>query len=176
MIGKSFSGIWGSFEYIDDATGVIGALREAGKDLSVLSPFPHHELHHALGEPQSRIPFVTLIFGGLGIFFGYAMTAWMSMDWVLPVSGKPIVSIPAYTIFAFELMVLLGGIATAMSIFLMGFFDLSRNKMPKSRAFKDYGRFSNDRFGVVVRCDQGDADSIEKILRDYHAEELVREF
>ena len=175
-MGKSFSGIWGSFQYMDDATGAISTLREAGKDPSVLSPFPHHEIYHALGEPQSRIPFVTLLFGAVGVFFGYAMTSWMSLDWVLPVSSKPIVSIPPYTIFAFELMVLLGGISTAIGVFVMGFFDLARKRMPASKAFKNYGRFSNDRFGVVVRCDQGDADAVEKIMRDYHVEELVREF
>ena len=41
MMGKSFKGVWGSFEFIDDATGLIRALREQGKDYSVLSPFPH---------------------------------------------------------------------------------------------------------------------------------------
>ena len=176
MMGKSFKGVWGSFEFIDDATGLIRALREQGKDYSVLSPFPHYELEDAMGKPQSRIPFITLVFGAFGIFMGYAMTSWMSMDWVLPVSAKPTVSIPPYTIFAFELMVLLGGLATAAGIFLLGFIDLGRKRLPGSDAFKQFGRFSNDRFGVVVRCEEGDAAAVEQLMRAHHVEEVVREF
>ena len=176
MIGKAFKGIWGSFEYIDDATSVIEALHKDGQDYSVLAPCPRHELSHAMGDPSSPIPFVTLIFGGLGIFFGFGMTSWMSMDWVLPVSGKPTVSLPAFTIFGFELMVLLGGVFTAVGIILLGFYNLYREKLPGSRKFKGYGRFSNDRFGVVVRCEEAQAGSVEKLMRDYHVEEVVREF
>lgn len=173
---KPFKGVWGSFEYIDETAAVIETLREEGKDYSVMSPCPRHELHQAMGEPQSPIPFITLVMGGLGMFFGYALPSWTSLDWVLPVSSKPIVSIPAYTIFGFELMVLLGGVFTAIGIFGLGFFDLLRKRLPSSRKFKDYGRFSNDRFGVVVRCEEGDAAKVEKLMRDHNVEEVVREF
>lgn len=175
-MSKVFNGVWGSFEYMDEVCAVIHTLQEGGRDYSVMSPFPHHELEHAMGEPQSRIPYVTLLFGGVGIFFGFALTSWMSLDWVLPVSAKPIVSIPAYTIFAFELMVLLGGVSTAVAIFLMGKMDLSRKALPGSAKFRGYTRFSNDRFGVVVRCGQEEADAVEKLMRDHNVEEVVREY
>lgn len=175
-MAKAFKGIWGSFEYIDDATSLIETLRKDGRDYSVLAPCPRHELSHAMGDPSSPIPFVTLVFGALGIFFGFGMTSWMSMDWVLPVGAKPIVSLPPFTIFGFELMVLLGGVFTAIGIILLGFFDLYRKRMPGSAKFKDYGRFSNDRFGVVVRCDESQADPMEKLMKDHNVEEVVREF
>ena len=173
---KSFNGIWGTFEYIDEAAAVIRSLRGQGKDFSVMSPFFHHELHAAMGHPQSRVPFVTLVMGGLGIFFGYALTSWTSMEWVLPVSAKPIVSIPPYTIFAFELMILLGGVFTAFSIGAFAVLDLQRKKLPGSDAFKGYTRFSRDRFGVIVRCDAGEAEQVERLMREHSAEEVVREF
>lgn len=175
-MAKAFKGIWGTFEYIDDASTVIETLHGDGKDYSVLSPCPRHELEHAMGDPSSIIPFVTLAFGAMGIFFGYGLTAWMSMDWVLPVSGKPIVSLPAYTIFGFELMVLLGGVATALGILILGYIDLVRKRMPGSPKFKGYKRFSNDRFGVVVRCDESQAGNVEKLMKAYNVEEVVREF
>ena len=175
-MAKSFKGIWGTFEYIDDAAAVIDELRTDEMDVSALSPCPRHELEHALGNPSSMIPFVTLLFGGMGIFFGYSLPIWTSMDWVLPVSSKPIISIPPFTVFGFELMVLLGGVSTAIAIFVMGFVDHLREKMPDSEAFKSYGRFSDDRFGVVVRCDKAAADKAEKVMRKFKAEEIVREF
>jgi hypothetical protein len=173
---KPFKGVWGSFEFIDETSAVIEALRKEGKDYSVLSPCPRHELHHAMGEPQSPIPFITLVFGGIGIFFGYALPSWTSLDWVLPVGGKPIVGIPPFTIFGFELMVLLGGVFTAIGIFLLGFFDLFRKRLPSSKEFKGYTRFTDDRFGVIVRCEESDAAKVEKLMRDYNVEEVVREF
>jgi len=133
-------------------------------------------LEHAMGEPVSRIPFVTLLFGGMGIFFGYSLPSWTSLDWVLPVSGKPIVSIPPYTVFGFELMVLLGGVSTAVGIFLMGAYESFKTKMPSSEKYKSYNRFTNDRFGVIVRCSESDGKKIEKLMKDHKAEEVVSEF
>jgi hypothetical protein len=175
-MGKPFKGVWGSFEFIDEAAAVIRAARAEGKEFSVLSPFYHHELHAAMGEPQSRLPFVSLCMGALGIFFGYAVPSWMSLDWVLPVSGKPIVSIPPFTIFGFELMVLLGGLGSATGIALFSIYTLWRHRLPKSKAFRAYRRFSRDRFGVAVRCEPGDADKVERLMREHSAEEVVREF
>lgn len=175
-MAKPFHGIWGSFEFIDETAAVIESLRKDGKDFSVLTPAPRHELHHAMGEPTSKIPFVTLFFGGLGIFFGYALPSWTALDWVLPVSSKPTVSIPPFTIFAFELMVLLGGLSTAVAILVMGHLDLFRQKLPKSEKFKAYNRFTDDRFGLVVRCDEKEADAVEKLMRAHSVEEVVREF
>ncbi len=173
---RPFKGIWGSFEFIDETAAVIEALREEGRDYSVMSPCPRHELHQAMGEPQSPIPFITLVMGGLGIFFGYALPSWTALDWVLPVSGKPIVGIPAFTIFGFELMVLLGGVFTAVGILALGYFNLFRKRLPSSATFKNYGRFSDDRYGVAVRCEESEAEKLEKLMRDHSVEEVVREF
>lgn len=175
-MAKTFTGIWGTFPYLDEAATVVKKLREEGRDYSVLSPCPRHELYDAMGQPQSRLPWIPLVFGALGIFFGYALPSWTALDWVLPVSQKPIIGIPAFTIFGFELMVLLGGMSTAIAIFLMGHFDLFRSRLPKSKKFKSYGRFSNDRFGIVVRCDESQAAAVETLMKEHSAEEVEREF
>jgi len=175
-MAKPFTGVWGTFEHIDEACAVIGALRGEGREYSVMSPFYHHELHHAMGNPASRVPFITLCFGAMGIFFGYALPSWTALDWVLPVSSKPIVSLPPFTIFGFELMVLLGGISTAVGIGVLSVISLSRKCLPRSTRFKGYTRFSRDRFGVIVRCEQGAAGQIEQLMRQHSAEEVVREF
>jgi molybdopterin-containing oxidoreductase family membrane subunit len=175
-MSKSFKGIWGTFPHVDEAATVVQTLRSEKKDYSVLSPCPRHEFFHAMGSPQSYIPWITLVFGALGIFFGYGFPSWTALDWVIPVSQKPIVGIPAFTIIGFELMVLLGGVSTAVFIFLLGYLDLFRKRLPGSDKFKRYGRFSVDRFGVVVRCEEGEAAAVERLMRDHSAEEVVREF
>jgi hypothetical protein len=74
------------------------------------------------------------------------------------------------------MMVLLGGLGTAAAIIGLGFLDLVRKPLPKSPRFKDYNRFSVDRFGVVVRCAPERADAAEKLMRSHHTEEVVREY
>jgi hypothetical protein len=175
-IGKKFAGVWATFENIDEAAEVISVLHEQKRDYSVLTPCPRHELAAAMGHPQSKIPFITLVCGAAGIFVGYAFPSWTAMDWVLPVSTKPIVGIPAFTIFGFEMMVLLGGLGTAVSIFGLGMLDLIRKPLPGAKRFKEYERFSVDRFGVVVRCPEAQAKDMEKLMKSHHAEEVVREY
>lgn len=175
-MAKPFQGVWGTFEHIDEASAVIRAVHGEGREFSVMSPFFHHELHQAMGEPQSRVPFVTLCFGAMGIFFGYALPSWTALEWVLPVSSKPIISIPPFTIFAFELMVLLGGFSSALAIGVLSFISLTRKPLPRSATFKKYNRFSRDRFGVIVRCEQAEASQIEQLMRKHSAEEVMREF
>jgi hypothetical protein len=170
-----FTGVWGTFEHVDEAAATIALLHSQKRDYSVLTPCVRHELSAAMGDPQSKIPFITLFCGAAGIFVGYAFPSWTAMDWVLPVSSKPIVGIPAFTIIGFEMMVLLGGIGTALSIFGLGFLDLLRKPLPKSERFKNYNRFSVDRFGIAVRCSQDEADAMEKLMKSHSAEEVVRE-
>lgn len=172
---KPFAGIWATYENLDEAAAAIEALRKQGRDFSVLAPCPRHELSHAMGDPQSKIPFLTLFFGAFGIFVGYAFPSWTAMDWVLPVSSKPIVGLPAFTIIGFEMMVLVGGVGTALSIFALGIVDLIRKPLPGSNRFRDYNRFSIDRFGVVVRCPPDQADAVEKVMKSHRAEEIFRE-
>ncbi len=171
-----FEGVWGTFPHLDEAAFVIKAMRKEGKKCGALSPCPRYELDQALGNPQSKIPFIALVGGMLGIFFGYGLPTWTSLDWVLPVSQKPIVSIPAFSVIGFELMVLIGGLSTAVGIFLLGFLEIKKSPLPKSTAFTSYQRFSLDRFGVTVECEKKDAPKIEALMKRHFAEEVVHEF
>jgi Protein of unknown function (DUF3341) len=175
-LGKKFNGVWATFEHVDEAATTIETLRKDRQDISVLTPCPRHELTAALGDPKSVIPYFTLFYGAAGLFFGYAFPSWTALDWVLPVSAKPIVGIPAFTIIGFEMMVLLGGVGTALTIFGLGFYDLMRKPLPRSERFKGYNRFSVDRFGVIVRCPSEQAEAVEKLMKSHSAEEIVREY
>ena len=173
---KKFCGLWASFQYLDDFCNTIKELRKIGATkITTYSPCPRHEIFVALGNPVSRVPFFTLCFGALGVTIAYTMTSWMSLDWILPVSNKPIVSIPPFTIIAFELMVLFGAYGTMFGIVLLAIRETRRYAFPKSNKFKNYGRFTHDRFGLVVRCDKSDLDKLEKIIKKHQPEEVNRE-
>ena len=165
-----FTGVWGIFEYLDETTETVEQVRNEGFQPTVISPCPRHEIDHALGNPRTILPWIALIFGALGCFIGYSLPAWTASDWVLPVSGKPILAIPPFTIIGFELTILFTTIHTLAGIAILGIIDSLRFPIP--RAAKKYPRFQRDRFGVVVRCDSEKLEQFETIMKNNGAEEV----
>ena len=175
-MSNKFNGFWATYEYLDDFCNVMKELRESGqKELSTHSPCPRHEIEHVLADPPSRVPFFTLISGLIGAATAYIMAGWMNLDWVLPVSGKTILSIPPFTVIAFELTVLLGAYGTMIGVVLSSLKDIKARSFPKSQEYINYPRFTRDRFGLIVRCVEADASKVEKVLNKYQAEEIHRE-
>jgi hypothetical protein len=108
----------------------------------------------------------TLIGGLLGVVTGYAMTIWMANDWRLMVGGKPFSSIPPYTIIAFELTILFGGLLTALGLFVVA-------RLPRFKRDPAYSaRFSADDFGVAVRCRDRDVAEVDALMRADDAMEV----
>ena len=167
---SKFTGVWAIFEYLDETTDTIKQVREQGVQPTVITPCPRHEIDHALGDPSTIVPWIALAFGALGCLIGFSLPAWTASDWVLPVSGKPIVAIPPFTIIGFELTILFTAIHTLAGLAILGIIDSFRFPIPNSA--KKYTRFQRDRFGVVVRCDEARIDEFEAIMKKNGAEEV----
>ncbi len=174
--GKPFYGVWATFEFLDDTCEAIRHLQAQGYQKIVThSPCPRKELETALNTPHSRLPFLTFIFVGLGTLSALAMTVWMSLQWVLPVSGKAIISYHPILIITFELSILFGVLGTLLGMVLLGKLDSFRVKRPKSKLYTSYDRFTQDRFGIVVYCPGLEIDTVEEIMTQNSAEEIHRE-
>lgn len=137
----------------------VTALKEAGfGNLEVYSPVPSHEIEEAMSSEPSRVRGWTLIGGLSGVTLGYLMTIWMSYDWELVVAGKPFASIPAYTVIAFELMILLGGVLTVLGLMFHGLFMGSDDSV----AYRP--SFSGDEFGCFVTCHADQIPRVQELL------------
>ncbi|MEQ9570235.1 MAG: DUF3341 domain-containing protein [Longimicrobiales bacterium] len=156
-----------SFDYLDDAVDAIKELRKAGfsDDLTAYTAYPDHHIEHALGYDQSPVRVFTLVGGLTGTATGFAFPSFASMDWPLITGGKPILSIPAYVIPAFELTVLFGALST-----VIGLFILSRLPNPAPSVIYD-PEFSAGQYGVLVRAGNK-ADEARAILEKYQPVEL----
>lgn len=173
---QKFSGAWATYEFLDDTCEAIKELKKSGFDkITTHAPCPRHEIDHALGNPQSRVPFFTLAGAITGFGLAVLIIYQMTLKWILPVSGKPVVSIPIMGPIAFELSVLLAIFFTAGAILLLIVLDTLRHPVPKSRKYKTYDRFMRDRFGIVVACDAADVSTIETIMQRHQAEEVTCE-
>lgn len=170
---SKFTGVWATFEYLDELTDAIKTVRKKGIQPTVVSPAPRHEIDHALGDPASRIPFVSLFFGFLGGLTGYSFTAWTASDWILPVGGKPVVAIPTFTIIGFELTILFAALFTLLGLTVMIIID--RLKHPVPSASKKYLRFQRDRFGIIVPCTTSEQNTYQELLQQHGAEEVYIE-
>ncbi len=159
--------LMGIFETPLAAAAAVRRLQQRGfGDLETYSPVPSHELDHAVDPKPSRVRIYTLVGGLLGVVTGYAMTIWMAYDWELPVGGKPFASIPPYTIIAFELTILFGGLLTALGLFRVG-------RLPHYKLDPTYSaRFSAEDFGVTVGCKERDVSEIDSLLREHGATEV----
>lgn len=89
--------------------------------ISLLMPYPLHEVDEILKPVPSRLRFFTLVGAVIGLITGLIFTIWTSLDWPLMVGGKPIISLPAFVIVAFELTILFGGLLS-----FLGFLILAR--------------------------------------------------
>ena len=168
-----FSGAWATFEYLDDTCAAIKELKTEGFDkITTHTPCARHEIDHALGNPQSRVPFATLAGAFVGFCLAVLIMTKMALDWILPVSGKPIVSVPIMVPVVFELSVLMAIYFTMGAIVLLILRDTWKHPVPRSREYKDYDRFMRDRFGIVVACGNQDLGKLENIFNKHQAEEV----
>ena len=156
----------GVFERPGDVAAIVARLKGRGfDDLETYSPAPFEEVDDAMIPKPSGVRLYTLIGGLTGVVTGYALTIWMANDWQIMLGGKPFSSIPPYTIIAFELTILFGGLMTALGLFVTG-------KLGRKRDPEYHPRFSAEDFGVVVRCEDRDVAEIESLMRDNRATEV----
>ena len=163
-------GVLGAFRELDSAVHAIEELKKQRfGDITVFTPTPRHEFEHAMQHEPSRVRLFTLIFGLCGVTFGYWIPVWMSDYWPLVVGGKAIATWVPFTILGFEVMVLIGGLATVFAMF--GFAGI-----PRLTTTVGYdARFSGGHFGVWVAAEADRVEEAMTILKRHGAEEVRRE-
>lgn len=165
-MSQTTPGILGIFSHMDTLIAAIKHFKANGrKNLKVFSPAPLHDIENVLDEKVSPVRYFTLVGGLTGCAFGYILTSYTSLDWVLPTSGKPIVSPVAFTVIAFEMTILFGAVFTLFGIIL------NAKLFSKRKTIYD-DRFTVDKFGIFIPCDPPDAKALEAELRSQGADEV----
>lgn len=159
----------GHFKFVDDTKAAIIKLREMGyRNVQLYSPVPNHELEEELyrDRPRSPVRRLTLLGGVTGCLGAFLMTSWMSLDWPLRTSAKPLLSVPAFVVIAFECTILLGGLFTLLA--LLHFCRLPN--IFRSPGYRPV--FSRDIFGLTVRVPKDAADAVQAELQRSGAGEV----
>jgi hypothetical protein len=160
-------GVMAAFRELDSTVEAIEALKKkAFGEFTVYSPTPRHELDHAIDAPISVVRRFTLIGGLLGVTFGYWIAVWVSDYWPLVVGGKAIVTWIPYTVFGFEVMVLIGALSTVFGMF-------ANARIPRiTRTIGYDNRFSHGDYGIWVETTPDKIKDVENLLRKAGAVEV----
>ena len=106
------------------------------EEIDTVTPYPSHHAMNILGDSPDRskslVKWFTLVGAVTGMSAGFGLTIYTVLHWPLLTGGKPIISIPAFIIIAYELTILLGGIFS-----FLGFVLLSRLPSIKGIACPD---------------------------------------
>jgi hypothetical protein len=156
------------FDFPDDVATVIKKLRGRGfEEIEAYSPAPFEQIDEALDDRPSKVRAFTLVGGLAGVFTGFLMQIWMSLEWPIKIAGKAFTSIPPYVIIGFELTILFGGVLTLIGLLLVG------RLYPRRLDAAYSSRFSGDEFGVVVTCGARDVSEVDSLLRAQSAKEVT---
>ena len=112
--------------------------------IDVRMPYPVHEADHLLDTSQSHVRFFTGIGAITGLIGGYAFTSYTVFSWPLITGGKQLISVPAFTVIAYEMTILFG----CLSAFA-GFLFLARMPALKNILSADE-EFSN-KFEIHIK-------------------------
>ncbi len=155
------------FDYPADVAKAVIKLKSRGfTDLTTYSPAPFEELELAENPKPSLVRLFTLVGGLTGVFTGFLMQIWMSLEWPIKIAGKAYTSIPPYVIIGFELTILFGGVLTLIGLLLVG------RLYPRRLDAAYSSRFSAEEFGVAVTVGDRDVSEVDGLLRSLSAKEV----
>jgi len=180
--------LWGVLGEFDDVTAVVHAARtarEAGyRRFDVHAPFPIHGIDGAIGIRPTILPWIVLLMGLLGMAAGFGLTIFTMGDlniaipgppgapplepYPFLISGKPLLSLPAFIPPIFELTILLAAFGAVFGMFLLNKLPLLYHPLLKNETFK---RATSDRFILVVesRDRQFDPHKTQAFLKEQGA-------
>lgn len=123
----------------------VCALRGVGFQIhDVFTPYVVHGLDDAMGLRRSRLGIVTFLAGLTGLALAMALQFWTAVfDWRINVGGKPDNSTLAFLPVAFEITVLIAGLATALTFFL-------RSQLFPGSKLRIFNRHITDHLFAVV--------------------------
>jgi hypothetical protein len=138
-------------EFTDVQTVTLAAqrIRDDGyTQWDVHSPFPIHGMDSAMGIRGTILPWLVLGAGLTGMALGLLMQWYMNAyDYQYFISGKPLMSLPAFIPVMFEMTILFAALAAVFGMLLLNRLPMLYNPLLKHRRFR---RVTSDRFFIVI--------------------------
>jgi hypothetical protein len=143
------AGYLAEFADVDSVVEAAMKVRDEGYRLwDVHSPFPIHGIDDAMGIRPTILPWLVLAGGVAGLLAGLALQVWtMAIDYPFLISGKPLVSMPAFIPVIFECTIAGAAFTAVFGMLLLNKLPTYYNPLLKSERFR---RVTNDRFFISI--------------------------
>jgi Protein of unknown function (DUF3341) len=143
------AGYLAEFADVDGVVAAAARVRDAGFRLwDVHSPFPIHGIDDAMGIRPTILPWLVLAGGLAGLLGGLALQVWtMGIDYPYLISGKPLVSMPAFIPVIFETTIAGAAFTAVFAMLLLNRLPMHYNPLLKNERFR---RATDDRFFIVI--------------------------
>jgi len=103
--------------------------------INTFTPYPVHEAEELLDRSESPVRFFTGAGAVAGCVAGFAFTIYTVLSWPLVTGGKEIVSVNAFIVIAYELMILVGGLSAFAGFLFLTRLPVFRNILSDSVEF-----------------------------------------
>jgi hypothetical protein len=144
-------GVMAEFSSMSDLIAAIHAAREHGyRHMDAYSPFPSHEISHALHLAPSPLPYMVLAGGIIGMLAGYFLQYYAAViDYPTNIGGRPLHSWPFFVPITFECT-----IAGAALTAVFGMLALNRLPTPYHPVFNHptFALASRDAFFLCIEA------------------------
>ena len=149
MERASIYGLVAEFESPTDLVRAADKAREAGyRKMDAYSPIPIEELHHALGLPDTKLPWIVLGGGLTGAFAGYGLEYWATtIAYPFNIGGRPLHSWPSFIVPAFETTILFSAAAAVLGMILLNGLPMPYHPIFNAARF---AMASRDRFFLCI--------------------------
>lgn len=159
--------VLGIFLYLEDLLEALTQVKKkGGRVRTVYSPIHSEEILQALGSKPSPVRLATL-FGGIGgLLGGVGLGVYTFLEWKFVTSGKPTPPAVPLVVVGFEMTILLGFLATLVSMWIL-------TRMPSQRLPDHYeAGFSQDKFGLLAEPGGMDQQELMSLLKAAGAQEV----
>lgn len=148
---ETLFGVLAEFDNPADLMDAASATNKAGyKRFDTYTPFPIHGMDDAMGLKPSKLGWIVLIHGIIGLLGGIALQVWsMDISYPMIISGKPTVNLPAFVPVTFALVILLSSFGVFMGLFFLNKLPRFHNPIFHSDRFE---KASDDGFFLCIEA------------------------
>lgn len=139
------------FDDVSHLRGAAEVVRDRGfTQWDCFSPIPIHGMDGAMGIRPTIIPWLAFAGGLVGAAAGMAMQIWMNaIDYPYLISGKPLLSIPAFIPITFETTIVLAALVIVASLIAFNGFPQLYHPVFNCKRFE---RATTDRFFLLIEA------------------------
>lgn len=169
-------GLYGLMARFESAEALVHAAEKARlsgyRRMDGYTPIPVPELHHALGQRKSKLPFLVLLGGLTGCFAGFFMQ-WFSRNvhYPLNIAGKPLNAWPMFIPITFEMTILFAGLTCTFAMLALNGFPQPYHPVFNVPSFE---RASTDGFFLCIEAadEKFDIEATRQFLESLHPAEV----